>query len=85
VSREARKRERKARVREEGANPQEKPDMPWKVGRDPATRWQNLSARGGQKLSYLPVGQKVAVDLDDPTAPQALALSFSSLEDSEEN
>jgi hypothetical protein len=80
VSREARKRERKARVREERANPREKPNLPWKVGRDPATRWQNLSARGGQKISYLPVGQKVEVDLDDPTAPFALALSLTSSE-----
>lgn len=85
MSREARKRERKARVLAEKANPQEKPDMPWKVGRDPATRWQNLSARGGQKLSYRPAGQEVAVDLDDPTAPLALALSFSSSEFSDEN
>ncbi len=83
MSRESRKRERKARVAEKAR--QEKPDMPWKVGRDPATRWQNLSARGGQKLSYRPAGQKIAVDLDDPTAPLALALSFSSSENSDEN
>lgn len=76
MSRESRKRDRKARVREERANPKPETVIPWKAARNPDTRWQGMTARGGQRVSFTPVGEKIPVDLADPTAPFTLALSI---------
>lgn len=75
MSREARKRERKARNNAERTNPTPTPILPWKAARDPNTRWQNLTARGGRVLSFSSVGAKIPVDLDDPAAPHTLAMA----------
>lgn len=78
MSRESRKRQRKARVREERANPKPPTVIPWKAARNRDTRWQCLSTRGGHTLSYTPVGPGVPVDLDDPAAAHTLALTVTS-------
>lgn len=39
------------------------------------TRWANLSARGGLKVSFKGSGKRIPVDFDDPAAEHALALS----------
>ena len=39
------------------------------------TRWANLSARGGLKMSFTGSGKRIPVDFDDPAAEHALALS----------
>lgn len=44
--------------------------------RDLRTRWQNLTARGGLRISFVPVGPKIPVDFSDPMAEHALALSL---------
>jgi hypothetical protein len=74
MSREQRKKQRKARNAEIRANPPAPVIDPVLAARDPATRWTNLTARGGAKISLVPVGPRIPVDLDDPTAPVALAL-----------
>lgn len=85
MSRESRKRQRKARVQMERANPKPPTIIPWKAARNPDTRWLNLSARGGHRLSYTPVGHKVDVDLDDATAPFALALAIVGVDQGQDN
>jgi hypothetical protein len=76
MSRESRKKSRKARVREERVNPKPSTIIPWKAARNPDTRWQSMTARGGQRVSFTPVGEKIPVDVTDPTAPFTLALSI---------
>jgi hypothetical protein len=73
MSRDKRKKARKARRAHERAHP--KPMTPRTETRDPRTRWTNLSARGGLTLSFRPVGDPIPVDLDDPAAPFALHLA----------
>jgi len=70
MSRESRKRARKER----NALPRNPKVDPVKASRNRDTRWQNLTARGGIRISLVPVGEKIPVDLDDPAAPFALAL-----------
>ena len=44
--------------------------------RDPRTRWQNLTARGGLEVSFTGSGKQIPVDFEDPSAEHALALSL---------
>ena len=39
--------------------------------RDPRLRWQNLSARGGLRLGFVPTGITVPVDYDVPDEAEA--------------
>jgi len=74
MSRESRKRARKSRRAHERANP---PQPTTRIEtRDPRTRWSNLRTRGGHPLRFVPVGDPISVDLDDPTAPVALHLAL---------
>lgn len=79
MGRESRKAQRKARRSLERSTPPT--PISALEGRDPSTRWRNLTARGGQRLSFVSVGPKVSVDLDDPSAPFALALSLAGAAD----
>ena len=72
MSRESRKLRRKARNSELSTPPT---TIHSKLDRDPSTRWEGLTARGGQKLGFTPAGSKIPVDLDDPAAPFALHMS----------
>jgi hypothetical protein len=74
MSREQRKKHRKARNAERRAHPPTPKVDPVLAARDPSTRWANLTARGGARLSLVSVGPRIPVDLDDPTAPMTLAL-----------
>jgi hypothetical protein len=69
MSRESRKSQRKSR---QSPEPKVVESL---LNRDPLTRWKGLSSRGGHPLSFVSVGNKIPVDLDDPTATFALSLS----------
>ncbi len=73
MSRENRKRARKARRAHERANPP--PPTVRVETRDPRTRWASLTARGGHSLGFRPVGAPIPVDLDNPDAPLTLHLA----------
>jgi hypothetical protein len=40
--------------------------------RDPRTRWQSLTARGGHTICFIPTGVTVPIDLDAPDAENTL-------------
>lgn len=75
MSREHRKHKRKARNAELRDNPPKPSVIPALAARDPSTRWSNLTARGGVRMSLVPVGPRIPVDLDDAAAPATLTLS----------
>jgi len=61
MSREHRKHKRKARNAELRDNPPKPSVIPALAARDPSTRWSNLTARGGVRMSLVPVDRMAPV------------------------
>ena len=82
-ARKARRRERIARDEHARAHglplPSLFPNGVQKETRDPRTRWQNLSARGGLRLGFKGTGVRVQVDFESPDAEHALVVAASEM------
>lgn len=79
MARKSKSRRRARRLRR-AAQLANKPTAPTRRGselRDPRTRWQNLTARGGHTISFTPTGFTVPIDLDARNAENTLVSALS--------